>query len=198
MTKSLPNSTAYMPEKSNRSADDNVTSPTVGTTRSAASFSDTVSIERLTEEEVESTAIDTVLDWPLPSKPVFTMRGKTVTMWSIERRRIAKSFQRQWNEAKKNIASSGFAVSVGRLVNEIEGQMPNFRDIPGEDAFSGLLQLLCNVLNGENFRILQEKKLSETLDEIFGLLASEEKINLSFYQTIIEKLIVHGFIFQAI
>lgn len=194
MTKGLPNSTAYMPEKSNRPADDNVTSPTVGTTRSAASFSDTVSIERLTEGEVESTAVDTVLDWPVPSKPVFSVRGKTVTMWSIERRRIAKSFQKQWNEAEKNIASSRFAVSVGRLVNEIEGQMPNFRDIPGEDSFAGILQLLCNVLSGENFRILQEEKLSAPIDEIFQTLAIQEKVNLSIYKDILEKLVSHGFV----
>jgi len=197
MKKDPVHSTSDKWPKSNHKGDDSLSASIEGTMPSTPGFSETVSIERLTEGQVESTAVDTILDWPLPSKPAFTVRGKTVTRWSIDRRRIAKSLLKQWSEATKNIASAGFAVFVGGLVKEIEQQMPNFRDIPGEDAFAGILQLLCDVLSGENFRLLQEKNLSAPLDEIFGMLASQERVNLLVYQTILGKLAAHGFVCQA-
>lgn len=197
MNKDPVHSTSDKVPRSNHKGDDSFSVSREGTMPSASGFSETVSIERLTEGQVESTAVDTILDWPLPSKPTFTVRGKTVTKWSIDRRRIAKSLLKKWSEATKNIASAGFAVCVGGLVKEIEQQMPNFRDIPGEDAFAGILQLLCNVLSGENFRILQEKKLNAPIDEIFVMLASQEKVNLALYQAILEKLVAHGFVCQA-
>jgi hypothetical protein len=191
--KNIDNSTAAQPQEADYKGDDNVHSGSEETVEYVVE-SQTVSSGQVKEEKAESTEEDKLLNLPLPSKTVLTVRGKTVTVWSIERRRIAKSFLEQWHKAVNCIDNEGFAVYVSGLAKEIDDQMPKFRNIPGEDVFAGILQLLQDIFSGKNFQLLQEKRIITPVEEILALLRKEEKLNLSIYQNIIGKLHDQGFL----
>lgn len=196
MPKNIDNSTANQPREANRKGDDNVRSGLEGTVKYVRVGSQTASFREMKEEKVESTEEDMLLNMPLPSKTVLTVRGQTVTHWSIERRRIAKSLLEQWHKAVNCIDNEDFAVYVSGLAKEIDNQMPRFRNIPGEDVFAGTLQLLRDILSGKNFQLLQEKKIVTPVEDILTLLRGKEKLGLSIYQDILGKLHDYGFLCQ--
>lgn len=138
---------------------------------------------RLPEVEQED-SVSKLVQTPLPSIPREKIRGQTIIKWSIERRKTAKSLSDIWNKASQRITGSAFAVYVDQLVNEIDQKIPLFRDIPYEDAFSGILQLVCDAITGPNLSRLQNKRLESTIDKVFEMLVSREKLSLLEYKNI--------------
>lgn len=135
-------------------------------------------------EAGQEDSISKLVQTPLPSIPLEKIRGQTITKWSIERRRTAKLLSDIWNKASQRIADSAFAVYVDQLVSEIDQKIPLFRDIPYEDAFSGILQLVRDAITGPNLSRLQNKRLESIIDKVFEMLVSREKLSLLEHKNI--------------
>ena len=119
---------------------------------------------------------------PMPSIPCNVFAGKTLGQWSIDRRRVSRSLSEKWDLAAAKINSSGFAVYVEDLISEIDKQIPAFREVPNEDSFSGILQLLRQHLTGPSFCKVQEENLQDMFSHIFSILTTEEKLSLHNYK----------------
>jgi len=135
-------------------------------------------------EAEQEDSISKLVQTPLPSIPLEKIRGQTITKWAIERRRTAKSLSDIWNKASQRITDSAFAVYVDQLVSEIDQKIPLFRDIPYEDAFSGILQLVRDAITGPNLSRLQNKRLESIIDKVFEMLVSREKLSLLEHKNI--------------
>lgn len=123
------------------------------------------------------------------------VRGKSITKWSIERRRVSKDLSGYWNLALAGIEDQSFALYVDKLESRIDEVIPEFRDVPYEDAFAGVLQLIQNMLQGDNYLLLREKK-SSVLTQILTILIKEDRLNLEKHREVLKKLLNEGFTFS--
>lgn len=156
-----------------------------GTIPHIAGYSQTAFyLPELEQEDSVSKLVQT----PLPSIPLEKFRGQTVTKWAIDRRRTAKSLSEIWSKASQRITDSDCAVYIDRLLSIIDQKIPLFRDIPYEDAFSGVLQLVYNALTGENFSRIQKNHLESIIGNVFKILVEKEKLDLIEYKNIHEIL----------
>lgn len=175
----------YNPEEGEQEGDTSQREYYGGTIPHFAGHSETVPY--LSEVEQEDT-VSKLVQTPFPSIPIEKIRGQTVTKWTIDRRRTAKSLSAIWNKASQRITDLACAVYVAQLVNEIDQKIPLFRDIPYEDAFSGILQLVHDALTGENFSRIQKNRLESIIDNVFKILVDKEKLDLLEYKKIHELL----------
>jgi hypothetical protein len=143
-------------------------------------------------EEKEADSLDKILTIPQPSIPRITYRGKTMGKWAIERRRIAKELFDKWEISLNSIQTPSFAIHVDTLVSEIDKKIHIFRNIPYEDTFSGILQLIRDAFTGENFSLLEEKRKDSVVNKIFELLIKTEKLDLSIYQESLKLMVESG------
>ncbi len=148
-------------------------------------------------EENDVVGSGSLLSVPMPSVPLETVRGKTLGLWSIDRRRTAKGLLAIWEKALKSICRPGFAVYVDELVKEIDKQMPVFRGVPGEDIFSGILQLVRDGVTGQNLCKLQEQRTEETITSVFAKLAKEQSLDLGVYNDVHNTMMDNGLLYNA-
>ena len=124
------------------------------------------------------------------------IRGKTMGSWALERRRAARELKDMWQEAVLYKDSSGFAVYVEAVISKAEEQLPRFRDIPNEDAFSGVVQLVIDAISGQNFERVQKEGLDEAITEVLALLR-QEAITMATYKAAYDIMYDHGFLQKA-
>ncbi len=122
-----------------------------------------------------------------------TIRGKTLGSWGLERRRASRELSEMWRVALSHKDSSGFAVYVEAVISKTEETMPLFRDIPNEDAFSGIVQLVRDAIKGKNFERIQEEYMEKPIMEVLALLC-QQNITMATYQQAYDILYNYGFL----
>jgi hypothetical protein len=147
--------------------------------------SETVYVKRLEEENVESSSLEAMITAPLPSKRAYKVRGKTVGRWALDRRRIANTLFNMWSKACEVVEGNAFAVRVDEFVTEADRRIPEFRGIPYEEVFSGILQLVRDAVTGISFRILQKKHLEGEVTRILQLLVKSKRLDLQMYDEVL-------------
>ncbi len=128
----------------------------------------------------------------LPSETPEMVRGKTIAKWGIERRGVSRELKGVWEKAKGKLNERGFGVYVDGLVSRIDEVMPRFRDVPYEDAFSGVLQLIQTTLKGRNLLHLTRGH-DQVLSDIFQMLTTAEKLTLANHKESLKRLLDEGF-----
>jgi len=154
-------------------------------------YTDTLASEQEPGDENFDTA---TLQIPLPSKSRQAFRDKTIAKWSIERRRVAKNLLNIWKQASEKINEPDFAFHVHSLVSEIDLRIPDFRDIPHEDTFSGILQLIRDAITGHNFCRIQKDHLDKPIKDVFVILTDKERLNLKLYEGVLKTLMKHNLV----
>jgi hypothetical protein len=124
------------------------------------------------------------------------IRGKTLGSWGLDRRRAARELMDMWQEAVSHISTDGFAVYVEAVISKAEEYMPSFRDIPSEDVFSGILQLVRDAISGSNFERVQKEKLDGPITDILSLLR-KQKIKMTTYKAAHDTLYDLGLLQKA-
>jgi len=137
------------------------------------------------EEPVVSN-LEKITDVPVPSVPPYIIRGQSLTKWSIDRRRLVREILKQWDTASKQVTTPNFAVYFDALIDKINTQMPQYRDIPYEDAFAGILQLLQEFLENNFSNIQRTAHIDSITNSLSSLL--KEEISLSDYKTVLHLL----------
>lgn len=141
-------------------------------------YSETISEVGASIESSESTGlVITALPLVSPDK----VKGKTIAKWAIDRRRVSKSLEEYWEKAFKKKDNPSFCVYVDSIIEIIENNISEFRNIPYEDTFSGILQLLKNALSGKNVVKIQDDNLCDFFNDIFKELVSIDRLSLSYY-----------------
>lgn len=109
------------------------------------------------------------------------IRGKTLAAWGLDRRIAARELMDMWQEAASHIDSDGFAVYVEAVISKAEEYMSQFRDIPNEDAFSGVVQLVRDVISGPNFELIQKEGLDGYITDVL-LSLRQHTITMGTYR----------------
>ncbi len=141
--------------------------------------------KRLESSTIGSIAADiqeansTQIGVPTPSIIPNEYRGKSITQWGIVRRRDANALKLLWMKASEHIDTTSFPVFIYPLVRKIDEYFPKYRDVPSEDSFSGILQLIRNSLTGPNFDAVQQKKLTAMFDKIFEIIIGVDRLGMS-------------------
>jgi hypothetical protein len=172
----------YNPEESEEIEDNSQREPSIDSTIPHPISQSETSSPLLKSEKEDS--LSRLLQTPLSSTPIESIRGQTIAKWSIDRRRTAKHLLDIWNKASQGIDDSACVVYVDHLITEIDRYAPGFRDIPYEDAFSGILQLVRDALIGENFSQIQNNRLENIIDQIFKIIVTKEKLDMLEYKKI--------------
>lgn len=128
-----------------------------------------------------------------PSSQRREILGKTMGSWGLERRRAARELTDMWQEAVLHKDSDGFAVYVEAVISKTEEHMPRFRDIPNEDAFSGVVQLVRDAISGQNFERIQKEEVDRPITEILASLC-QQNITMATYKSAYDILYDFGFL----
>lgn len=125
-----------------------------------------------------------------PTEPKQTFKGKTIGMWSIERRRIANQLYDKWKLALQNIEEPSFAMYIDDFCSQIRLCMPDFREVPNEDAFCGILQIILEAIEGEKFnQLFEDENLRSFIEATLANLIKLEKIKLSDFNDVTKQII---------
>ncbi len=127
-----------------------------------------------------------LLQVALPSVARHLIRDKTVAKWGILRRRVVRELREKWEQACAGAGTPGFAIDVDMFVEELNKWMPEFRSVPYEETFSGILQLLRDALTGESYLRMHKEGLHEVLLDVLSRpdLTGESALAFSVYNDV--------------
>ena len=192
MENNFHNNTANNPVESYDTAEESMTEGIItGTIEHLIAPSNTAYIEKAAEQGKENLEAK-FLNTPVPTKTCASYRGKSIGAWSIHRRRASRKLLELWKNSLPFIGSPSFAVYINGLINEIENQLPLYRNVPNEDVFSGILQLVKDALTGNNFMKIQDKRVKNIITETLDNLSREKDLTLVNHQNIQKTFMQHG------
>ncbi len=119
---------------------------------------------------------------------------RPVERWPERRRRSAERLLRAWQSVAPSLGTPSFAVHADRFVEEIEQEIPVFRQVPYEEVYSGVLQLIRNILTGPNFARLERPQLGEVVMSVLNLLTVPSPLSLHTYDRALDILLERGVI----
>lgn len=117
---------------------------------------------------------------------------QTVRGWTEKRRRSAQRLLCAWRSIAPSFGSPSSAMLADGFVEEIEGQIPVFRQVPYEEAYAGVLQLVRSILTGPNFARVESQQLGDLVESALGLLTSQDRLSLHTYDRVLEMFLERG------
>ncbi len=123
--------------------------------------------------------VDTPRVTPFQSSSPETFKGKSVARWSIDRRRVATDLIREWESVVLSFGDRSLPVRLSRFITCINDKIPIFRNVPYEESFSALLQIIRDAVKCDYFTDCPTNRLVEPVRELLSD-ASEHPHPLTF------------------
>jgi len=144
-----------------------------------------------TGSESISSQVEGIVLLPRPSKPITIVQGKTIGVWSIERRQACKALSASWAEILKHKNTPAMCVHLEKYITDAHKTTSMFSGVPNEDFFVTAINIIDNALTGDNFLSIEKNDQWHLIEDALGILQRSNNMSAEVIDVLIKMFYDH-------